>query len=340
VTDRRDDGLTVSVALCTYQGVRHLEAQLTSILDQTRAPDEVVIADDASVDCTVQVLTDLAAAAMRRSPPVLVDVQVNPSNLGFIANFEQVLGRCRGDVIFLSDQDDVWLEDKIAAMLEPFRTDPRVGLVYCDAELVGPDLQPLGLTLFGARRGMGLSRERGPRDVVRQVGINGCTMALRRELLDWLLPIPATWGHDHWIALLAHALGRVRPVERPLVQYRRYPGTAGDDPLLDGGRIRLWTKGVRRSGIDAYAADLERWRDMSRRMDHLSTLKDGAPPHAGELATWAAECRQRMAFAEARLAIKRTSRGRRLGPWLRLVRSGGHGRYLSGWGSALKDLVL
>jgi len=340
MTDPIGTDLTVSVALCTHNGEHHIASQLDSILGQTRIPDEVLIADDASQDKTAHLLATMAEAAARRTPPVKVEVRVNPTNLGFIANFQQVLARCRGDVIFLADQDDVWLPEKIATMLSPFREDPTVGLVYSDAALVGSDLQPLDRTLFGTRSAMNLARERRPDEVVRQLGINGCTMAVRRELLAWILPIPATWGHDHWIAFLAHALGRVRPVDRPLMLYRRHPGTAGNDPLLEGGEARVWAKGLAQSGLDAYAADLAKWRDMSRQLDRLAALENGATTHTAELASYVRECRLRMEFAADRLEVKRIPRGRRLGPWLRLVKGGRHGRYLHGWRSLLKDLML
>ncbi len=94
--------LRISIAMCTYNGARFLPEQLASFAAQERLPDELVVCDDGSTDATMEILQDFAATALFE-----VRVERNPQNLGFVRNFEKTLSLCTGDIVFLSDQDDV-----------------------------------------------------------------------------------------------------------------------------------------------------------------------------------------------------------------------------------------
>jgi glycosyltransferase involved in cell wall biosynthesis len=102
---------TISVALAAYNGARYLQEQLDSLAAQRRLPDELVVVDDASSDGTVGILERFRATA-----PFEVKVHRNTANLGYSANFEVAISRCTGDIIFMSDQDDVWFPEKIEAV--------------------------------------------------------------------------------------------------------------------------------------------------------------------------------------------------------------------------------
>ena len=95
--------MNLSIALATYNGAVYLKEQLESIAAQTRTPDELVISDDQSTDDTLRVIEEFAATA-----GFPVRLSVNEANLGIAKNFEKAISLCRGDLIFLSDQDDVW----------------------------------------------------------------------------------------------------------------------------------------------------------------------------------------------------------------------------------------
>ena len=103
--------MKISIALCTYNGEKFLREQLDSFSVQTRLPDEVVVGDDCSTDRTVEILEEWAKTA-----PFRVEIVRNPQNLGYEKNFEQTMLRCTGDVIFPSDQDDVWLPEKLSRL--------------------------------------------------------------------------------------------------------------------------------------------------------------------------------------------------------------------------------
>ncbi|HEV2835287.1 MAG TPA: glycosyltransferase, partial [Pyrinomonadaceae bacterium] len=100
--------MNLSIALGTYNGAVYLKEQLESIAAQTRTPDELVISDDQSTDDTLRLIEEFAATAGFPVP-----LSVNESNLGTAKNFEKAISLCRGDVILLSDQDDVWHSDKL-----------------------------------------------------------------------------------------------------------------------------------------------------------------------------------------------------------------------------------
>src|SRR6201999_469319 len=93
----------LSVALCTYNGERFLPQQLASMANQTRPPDELIVCDDRSSDRTIDIVREFAASAAYP-----VRIFENESNLGSAANFERAIRLCEGNLIALSDQDDIW----------------------------------------------------------------------------------------------------------------------------------------------------------------------------------------------------------------------------------------
>src|SRR5690349_5613283 len=125
--------------MCTYNGAEFLPAQWESILAQSRKPDEIVVCDDGSADETRGLLEKFAAESS-----IPVTLRFNEKNLGSVKNFEQAIRLCSGDVIALSDQDDVWRNDKLQTIETAFDKSPKVGLVFSDAEIVDQNLKPLG----------------------------------------------------------------------------------------------------------------------------------------------------------------------------------------------------
>ncbi len=112
----------ISVALCTFNGERFLPRQLASIQQQTRLPDELVICDDRSTDTTLAIVRSFASSV---SFPV--KVMQNERNLGSTKNFENAMRLCSGDLIALSDQDDVWYPQRLARSEQELQTPSRSG---------------------------------------------------------------------------------------------------------------------------------------------------------------------------------------------------------------------
>ena len=214
--------MKLSIALATCNGQRFLREQLASYLVQTRRPDELVVCDDRSDDRTPGIL-----AEFRTSAPFPVRIQQNERRLGIIKNFEQVIGLCDGDVIFLSDQDDVWSPEKLAWHEAVYAADPGVGLVFSNGEVCDEALHPLGYTLFEtfvARVGLPRAMNAGSalELLVRRSRVTGCTASFRADCRDVLIPFSERWLHDEWIALVMSALAGVRALPEPLIRYRRH----------------------------------------------------------------------------------------------------------------------
>jgi hypothetical protein len=212
--------------MCTYNGERFVGEQLESIAAQTLAPAELVVCDDRSTDRTAEVVLEFAARA-----PFPVRLHVNERNLGSTKNFERAISLCEGDLIALSDQDDVWAGRKLEKLAAAFASDARVGLVFSDAELVDEELRPLGARLW-EKVGFDEKRRRRVRagralDVLLPGGsVTGATAAFRAWLRPLALEIPDDLRviHDGWIAMVAAAVSRVVFVEEPLVRYRQHSG--------------------------------------------------------------------------------------------------------------------
>jgi hypothetical protein len=225
----------ISVALCTFNGERYLEEQLDSIAAQSRPPDELVICDDASTDASVAISEVLASHA-----DFPVRIHVNERNLGSTRNFDRAIGLCAGDLIVLSDQDDVWRSDKLQVLEAAFDQHPEVGLAFSDADLVDEDTHPLGRTLWEQ-----LQLDAAEIELLQSPGafalllagstVAGATLAFRGCFKDLVLPMPDDLPiiHDGWIAALVSATARVLPLAEPLIQYRQHPGQQ------NGGRERV-----------------------------------------------------------------------------------------------------
>jgi glycosyltransferase involved in cell wall biosynthesis len=217
--------------MSTYNGSRYLREQVESILLQLGPMDELVVVDDGSSDDSVAVLQRLGDERIR--------LHCNDRNLGPIRSFERALGLAKGEIVFLADQDDVWLTGKVQAMVAAL---DGAELVVSDCHVVDQALGELHPSFFARQRsGPGLLRN------LARNSFLGCCMALRRELLQFALPFPARVPmHDWWLGLIGQAFGRVVFLAQPLMLYRRHganTSTAGQASTASWStriRWRLW----------------------------------------------------------------------------------------------------
>ncbi len=107
----------VSIAMCTYNGGKYLAEQLNSLLNQTYYPTEIVIVDDASTDSTINILHEYAGLHKN------IKVFENKKNIGYNKNFEKAIALCNGELIAISDQDDIWETNKIELMMKQWPKD-------------------------------------------------------------------------------------------------------------------------------------------------------------------------------------------------------------------------
>ena len=210
--------------MCTYNGAEFLPAQWESLLAQSRKPDEIVVCDDGSSDQTRNLIEQLASQAS-----IPVTVRFNEQNLGSVKNFEQAIGICTGEIIALSDQDDVWRSDKLQLIEDAFKNSPSAGLVFSDAEIVNENLEPLGRRMwnevgFDSHKQKLVAHGRALEVLITGWTVTGATMAFRSEFAKLSLPIPdgIAMIHDGWIALTIAAVAGVVAIEEPLIKYRQH----------------------------------------------------------------------------------------------------------------------
>jgi len=213
----------ISVALCTRNGATYIEEQLLSILEQSIHPTQLVVSDDASTDDTIARVREIAG----RYPDVALTVFENDPALGVTKNFEQAIRACTGDLIALSDQDDVWHPARLERFVAAFAAQPSVALIHSDALLVDGMGQSLGHTLahaLGVSAGEVASIHAGDAFSVllrRNLVTGACTM-FRRSLVEYAAPFPAGWVHDEWLGIIAAAVASTDFIDETTIDYRQH----------------------------------------------------------------------------------------------------------------------
>lgn len=324
---------TVSIALCTCNGGKYLEAQLASLVAQTVLPDEIVICDDASTDTTLRVIESFSNQC--QLPVIFLQ---NRSRIGTIKNFEKAISTCSGDVIFLADQDDVWFNNKIETVLSAFDKHPLAGYVFSDSELVRDDLQPLSKRLWssvgftGSRYRRFAEGEQLPVMLKGGNFIYGNTMAFRKSYIRDILPIDSSSNyltHDTWISLVLSASGRYGvPIDAPLIQYRQHSqqqAGAGKELLISEKAAQVLED--KRDYFREYADALCAVRERLTKIDQPSTRVN---------LRILTDC---MRHFEARSLLYSVSKMNKILIILAEVLSGRYARFSSSWKSALKDFL-
>jgi glycosyltransferase involved in cell wall biosynthesis len=329
--------MKISVAMCTYNGARYLREQLESVAAQERTPDELLVCDDRSTDSTPEIVRQFAASA-----PFAVRLQVNERNLGSTKNFEHAIRLCAGDIIVLSDQDDVWSHRKLRLIEERFAAEPGAGLVFTDAEVVDETLSPLGYSLWqsvGFDQAQRRLVQRGRALDVLLPGwtVTGATMAFRASFRDLVLDIPEDLAliHDGWIALMIASVAGVSFIEEPLIKYRQH-----SQQQIGARERRRDAGGPAAKGLEEVREALRRansYDDMieigERARRRLSERREAYDGH-GALARL--DARLTHLRARARLPEGKLSRARCV---LRELLSRRYHLYSNGVYSAVKDLL-
>ncbi len=220
--------MKISVCMDAYNGSRYINEQMRSILAQLNPGDELIVVDDASSDDTRTIVTALKKIDHR------VTLICNDANQGVFYSFERALRLARGEIIFLSDQDDLWLEGKVQSMLEVFEKRRDVTLVASDARIIDGQGNVVSESFFRQR-----GRFRG--GVLATLLKNkylGCTLAFRRSMLDAILPFPKDIPmHDIWIGLVNAVYGKPYFIDRALIAYRRHGGNVS--PARHRGVVQM-----------------------------------------------------------------------------------------------------
>lgn len=325
--------MRISIAMATYNGADFLRQQLDSFASQTRLPDELVVTDDLSGDATPEIVSDFAQHA-----PFTVRFESNERRLGPAMNFDRALSLCTGDLVLLSDQDDVWLPDKIERLANAAIRDADAACWMNDAFLTDMQLRPVGRTKMEQIAAAGL-----PETMM----VMGCCAAFRRDLLDLLLPIPTEQpAHDNWLIGVSDLLSLVRRYPVALQYYRRHGGNVSNffvnridapgwfERLLSPARslmARVFAPGGLRLEQQLQAAAAERlW-------SRAETVRSLVGNSAAE--TILRRSADRARVLSDRQRVRELPRTRRIGSIWRLLRSGGYGTPAN-VAAALKDMVV
>ncbi len=209
----------VDILLATYNGEKYLKEQIDSILNQTYKNIRLVISDDCSKDGTRKILKQYDKNKR-------VEIHLQEKNLGYIQNFEYLLKQVKNDLYMLSDQDDVWLPEKVEKSVQTLREN-NADMVFGDLEVVDKNLNTI-YPSFGDF--MLLNRK-----IKKEINsyklnylyncVTGCTILSKKKFIKAILPIPNKSkyvAHDHWMALIVSLKGKMAYMPEKYIKYRQH----------------------------------------------------------------------------------------------------------------------
>lgn len=214
-----------SVCVTTHNGSKYIKDQIISILSQLNKEDEVIISDDSSTDNTIEILKSIKDHRIK--------LYTNNNFFHHTLNFEFAISKAKGDYIFLSDQDDIWLPNKVSIMKKYLN---KYNLVISDCYVVDGNLNEIKNTVRGTKKKLnGL--------FVNLVHNNflGCCMAFDRIVLDKALPFPKNiLSHESWLGAIAETFGKTIFIDEKLLLYRRHDYNYSN--TLKGSNLNLFNK--------------------------------------------------------------------------------------------------
>ena len=207
---------SVSVCIATYNGSLYIKEQIDSILKQLDFNDEIIISDDCSTDNTVAIIYSFNDNRIRFFQ--------NNYSKGYTNNFINAIEKCNNELIFLSDQDDVWMENKVELCKHHFANGYK--MIISDAKVVDKNLITINESFFHAR-----NSKAGFFNNLIKTGYLGCTIAFKKSILIKLFPFPKNRKlipHDLWIGMYCMMFYKVKWLKTPLIYYRRHSSNVSD----------------------------------------------------------------------------------------------------------------
>ena len=306
-----DEKPLIAICMATYDPpVDLFRRQIESIRAQTYENWVCVISDDRSSPARLREMREVLADDERFS--------LTPSahRLGFYGNFERALGLAppEAELLAMCDQDDRWYPEKLEVLESSM--EPGVKLVYSDMRIVDRTGRVRSDTYWTYRR----NNHTNFGSLVLANTVTGAASLFAREVLDYALPFPPYYGagyHDHWVALVAMALGNVGYVDRPLYDYVQHGGA-----VLGHSRANGLLRGVPRGAEATSDGTGSRGRLARLATQGLAreTRRLYFTHYCGTaIATKVAEMRCGSVMAPAkRRTLRRFTRGERTIAWLAL----------------------
>ena len=227
----------ISVCLASYNGERYIKKQILSILSQLSSDDELIVSDDHSTDGTLGILSAINDHRLKVYSNNLISAKKHRyanAHYRVAKNFENALSHATGDYIFFSDQDDIWLPNKVELTLSALQ---RYELVMSNYAVIDENGRMVKTEFYSTSpiyRSCLLNLIRLP--------FHGCCMAFRKEILDYSMPFPIELiAHDNWIGMCSCIKKcKIGYINRPLIQYRRHQFNVS--PLKKNNLNPLWFK--------------------------------------------------------------------------------------------------
>ena len=209
----------ISVAMTTYNGEKYICEQIESILNQSMKVDEIIVCDDGSSDSTIELL--------KKYP---VKVVQNDVNLGYRLNFKKAMELCSGDYIFLCDQDDIWLPNKVEEMMRMMKTHSNMHVLSSSFIYIDDKNQQIQMKVDKSRSNNNLYCRPVEKDSLYRVNFldylamnyfQGCSLLLDKWIKNLVLEHYSTdIEHDYLINSIAASYNSMYFYNKPLFQYR------------------------------------------------------------------------------------------------------------------------
>lgn len=266
--------MKISVVMATYNGARYILDQLESIRNQTRSVDEVIICDDRSGDDTVAIVQSY----IKRNQLQNWNISVNEYNLGYADNFHAAMLKANGDIIVFSDQDDVWVNDRIESMEKSFAGNPHVQVLYSEFELFyeSDDVPRISSPVLKAMTFDGsLTRTPFlPENIF--IKTEGCTMAVRSSFFHM---VDRYWfsgfAHDEFVWKMAICADGLYALHRVTLHRRIHGDNVSTSKLHDRVKrisfLRNLLKGHQVMLAYAETQHVDQWRINLIRDNIVST---------------------------------------------------------------------
>lgn len=210
----------ISVCMASYNGQKYIENQLSSILKQLKADDEVIISDDGSSDDTLSIISGFNDPRIKvlSHPRSWLDIKT-PIISRVKHSFDSALNIAQGDYIFLSDQDDEWISGRVDSALQYLETGTDLIVSNCVV------LDEKENVLFSSYFDLISPSDKISRTIVKS-SFHGCCMAFNAKMLKHVLPFPQRdIGHDTWIGMVCCVKGKVKFLDKPYIKYLRHNNT-------------------------------------------------------------------------------------------------------------------
>ena len=235
----------LSIALTTYNSEKYIEELLRSLTSQTRPFDELIICDDCSSDETIHILEDFID---RNNLSEKVKLFFNASNVGFIENFKKCISYCSGDIIFLCDHDDVWLNNKLETIEELFSQYPNIGCLGHSFKTIDSNGNVIIKKNNPIWSNNGLIKKKIKYKVIEKIKFKdeylynftpGCCVAFRGDEKNNILNKLNSAPHDYLISLYFAAQNKLYFFNDELINYRIHGDNAIGLPKVVNFESRL-----------------------------------------------------------------------------------------------------